>query len=53
MGIRSYTAIDLVTRKRRMEGKCALSDRLGCLRKPTENFAIKHKSLRRKLRVKM
>src|SRR5262245_53767562 len=41
---RSYTAIDIMTRKRRMEGKNALYpigwDAFGL---PTENFAIKHK----------
>lgn len=41
---RSYTAIDIVTRKKRMEGKNVLYpigwDAFGL---PTENFAIKHK----------
>ncbi|MEN9558786.1 MAG: hypothetical protein RL141_1155 [Candidatus Parcubacteria bacterium] len=41
---RSYTAIDVVTRKKRMEGKDVLYpigfDAFGL---PTENFAIKHK----------
>lgn len=41
---RSFTAIDIVTRKRRMEGKNVLYpigwDAFGL---PTENFAIKHK----------